>query len=315
MKIFNADQIKRHMTIAHDVERFINSQKSAFIEFSSGLYTIPFPMQFIFSNQASDCHIKGGYRSNSKYFVVKVAGSNKSGNRGSILVFGVEHCELIAILHDNGLLTTLRTAVAGLIVLQTLPWKPKNIGIIGSGSLAGQLHELVNLKYPQSNIFLYARNKSKASSISDLQYDSIEGLAAKCDVIFTATSSHEPLIHDIPKNKQIAIVLLGSDDEYKSEILPQLFKKVDLVVVDSKIQATKYGDVSRALKRKFILEDNLIELGEALNEKKPLNAKTIMADLSGIGAQDVAITDILIQKMLDTTEASLIESILAEREG
>lgn len=254
-------------------------------------------MQFIFSDHASDCHIKGGHRQNSKNFVIKVAASCKSGNNGSILVFNAENCELKAILQDMGFLTTLRTAIAGMLVLQLMPWKPKNIGIIGSGNLAGQLYELANSKYPQSNIMLYARNKFKAAAISDLVCDSVEDLVKKCDVVFTATSSPVPMIHDISYRKEVAIILLGSDDEHKSEILPQLYKKVDMVIVDSKLQATKYGDVSRALRNNFIFKDDLVELGEVLKSETCLNAKTIIADLSGIGAQDVAITELILSEI------------------
>ncbi len=89
----------------------------------------------------------------SEHFVVKIAGSSKFGNNGAMLVFDVESCELKAILQDKGFLTTLRTAIAGVICLMIMPWTPQNIGIIGSGSLAGQLYELARTKYPKANIW------------------------------------------------------------------------------------------------------------------------------------------------------------------
>jgi ornithine cyclodeaminase len=299
MKIFSLDQIQSSISIVHDIEALIDSQKAAFIGFSSGLYDVPLPMQFIFSDQASDCHIKGGYRKSSKNFVIKVAGSCKSGNNGSILVFDAENCELKAILQDKGFLTTLRTAIAGMLCLALMPWKPKNIGIIGSGSVAGQLYELAHSKYSQSNIMLYARNKVKAAAISDLICDSVEDLVKKCDVVFTATSSPVPMIHDISHNKEVAIILLGSDDEHKSEIAPWLFKKADIVIIDSKTQAVKFGDISRALSKDCLDKDDLIELGEALKSGTCLKAKKIIADLSGIGAQDVAITEFIFSKITE----------------
>jgi ornithine cyclodeaminase len=118
----------------HDIEELIDSQKAAFIDYSSGLYDVPVPMQFIFSDQGSDCHIKGGYRIGGKNFVIKIAGSSKFGNNGATLVFDVESCELKAILQDKGFLTTLRTAIAGMIILQIMPWTPQNIGNIQARS-------------------------------------------------------------------------------------------------------------------------------------------------------------------------------------
>src|SRR3989338_2074512 len=248
MKIFSLDQIKESINITHDLEELINSQKAAFMDCSSGLYDIPFPMQFVFFEQGSDCHIKGGYRRGSKNFLIKIAGSSKFGNNGTILVFDVASCELKAILKDEGFLTTLRTGVAGMICLTLMPWTPQNIGIIGNGSLAKQLYKLTRIKYQQANIMLYARNKIKAGAIGDLVCDSVEEIVTKCDVVFTTTSSTEPIIHVIPQDRNIFIIALGSDDEYKSEVSPQLFKTADMVIVDSKLQAAKFGDVSRTLK-------------------------------------------------------------------
>lgn len=297
MKIFNLDQIQKSINITKDLEALINSQKAAFIDYSSGLYDVPAPMQFIFSGPRSDCHIKGGYKQGSKNFVIKIAGSSRFGNNGEILVFDVESCELKVILQDKGFLTTLRTAILAIIVVDLVPWEPKNIGIIGSGNLAKQLYELARAKYPKTNILLYARNKVKASAIGDLVCDSAEDLVEKCDVVFTTTSSLEPIIYAIPESGHIAIIGLGSDDEHKSEISPQLFKTADMVIVDSKLQAEKFGDVSRALKAGIIAEDWRMELGELLKSGVAENIKTIIADFSGIGAQDVAMAEFVLSRL------------------
>ncbi len=297
MKIFNLEQIKESINITKDLEELISSQKAAFIDYSSGLYDVPVPMQFVFPKARSDCHIKGGYRQDSKYFVIKIAGSSKFGNNGAILVFDVESCELKTILQDRGFLTTLRTAIAGMIVLQLMPWTPQNIGIVGSGSLAKQLYELARAVYPKANILLYARNKVKAAAIGDSVCDSVEDLVEKCDIVFTTTSSVEPIIYTIPESRNAAIIGLGSDDEHKSEIAPQLFKAIDMVIVDSKLQASKFGDISRALKEDIITKDMLMELGTALKSGISENTKTIIADFSGIGAQDVAMAQFVLSRL------------------
>lgn len=297
MKIFSLEQIKESIHISKDLEELINSQKAAFMDYSADLYDVPLPMQFVFPEQGSDCHIKGGYRQGSEHFVVKIAGSSKFGNNGAMLVFDVESCELKAILQDKGFLTTLRTAIAGMIVLQLMPWTPQNIGIIGSGSLAWQLYELARAKYPKPNVMLYARNKVKAAAIADLVCDSAEDLVAKCDVVFTTTSSVEPIIYPIPESRNTAIIGLGSDDEHKSEISLQVFKAADMVIVDSKLQAAKFGDISRALKEDIITQDALIELGAVLKSGVSENTKTIIADFSGIGAQDVAIAEFVLSRL------------------
>lgn len=298
MKIFNLEQIQESINISKDLEELISSQKAAFMDYSADLYDVPLPMQFVFPGPRSDCHIKGGYRQDSKYFVVKIASSSKLGNNGEILVFDVESCELKVILQDQGFLTTLRTAIAGIICLTIMPWNPENIGIIGSGSLAKQLYELTRAQYPQTNIMMYARNQAKAFAIGDLVCNSAEDLVTRCDVIFTTTSSVEPIIYAIPESKNKAIIGLGSDDEHKSEIAPQLFKAADMVIVDSKIQAAKFGDVARALKAGIVAKDALTELGSILKSGIAENSKTIIADFSGIGAQDVAMAQFVLSKLM-----------------
>lgn len=298
MKIFSLEQIEESINISKDLDELINSQKAAFMDYSADLYDVPLPLQFVFPGARSDCHIKGGYRQCGEHFVVKIASSSRFGNNGEILVFDVESCELKVILQDKGFLTTLRTAIVGIIVVDLVPWEPKNIGIIGSGNLAKQLYELARAKYPKANILIYARNKARALSLGDVICDSVEDLVAKCDVVFTTTSSVEPIIYAIPEHKNKAIIGLGSDDEHKSEIAPQLFKAADIVIVDSKLQAAKFGDVARALKEGIITQDALIELGAVLKPGASGNIKTIIVDFSGIGAQDVAIAEFVLSRLV-----------------
>lgn len=67
-----------------------------------------------------------------------------------------------------------------------------------------------------------------------------------------------------------------------------------MVIVDSKLQASKFGDISRALKEGIITKDTLIELGAVLQSGISEDIKTIIADFSGIGAQDVAMAELVL---------------------
>lgn len=70
-----------------------------------------------------------------------------------------------------------------------------------------------------------------------------------------------------------------------------------MLIVDS-IQAAKFGDVSKALKAGIITKKALSELGIILKSGLHANAKTIIADLSGIGAQDVAMTEFVLSRLV-----------------
>jgi ornithine cyclodeaminase len=297
MKIFDKKDILAFIDMKTDLEALIQSQKAAFKHFSEGLYDVPMPMQFIFKEYGSDCHIKAGFKQGSPYLVVKLASSGLEGNNGTLLVFKADNGKLIAILQDEGYLTTLRTAITGIIALEQIPWDTQNIGIVGSGSLAKTLHSLLSVKHPNKNTLVYARNRNKALSITDNICDSINKLINQCDLIFTATSAENPIIHDFRTQGNQAIIALGSDDLHKKELSLEMYAKSELVIVDSKHQALQLGDVSKALASNRIAADALVELGKILSSKIPISAKTIIADFSGIGAQDVAITEFVLSKL------------------
>lgn len=70
------------------------------------------------------------------------------------------------------------------------------------------------------------------------------------------------------------------------------------MIVDSKIQAAKFGDVARALKAGIVAKGALTELGSILKSGIAENSKTIIADFSGIGAQDVAMAEFVLSRLV-----------------
>ncbi|MCS5711990.1 hypothetical protein [Candidatus Berkiella aquae] len=298
MKIIELSQIQQSLNLADDLALLISSQKSAFSDYSEGGYNVPLPMQFMFPNYGSDCHIKGGYQQNSQHLVIKIANGGPFGSQGAIFVFATQTGELKAILRDMGWLTTLRTAIAGIIASEVIPWQISNIGIIGSGNVAKMLYEIAKLKYPNKNTLLYARDLAKAKMITPHTCQSVDELVMNCDLVFTATSSEEPIIQDNPFYTPKAFIALGSDDEHKRELSLKLFEKSDIVMVDSKQQASKYGDVAKALHTKIMSTDSLVELGHVLKTGISKQAKTIIADFSGIAAQDVAMTEFILSRCI-----------------
>jgi ornithine cyclodeaminase len=118
----------------------------------------------------------------------------------------------------------------------------------------------------------------------------LDDLLHQSDAIFTTTSSTSPIVRTLAANQ--VIIALGSDDEHKSEVDPNLFSQADMVVVDSKAQAMRFGDVARALKLDIISHNKLVELGQVTKTR----ASKIIADFSGIGAQDFAIAKCVFSK-------------------
>lgn len=298
MKIVSLEEIKNCLRLAKDLDDLIESQKSAFIDFSDGLYDVPPPMQYLFPDFKSDSHIKGGYRKGNENFVLKIANNSPAGNEGLILVFETKTGKTKAILEDQGYLTTLRTAIAGLIIAQQAPWKPRKIGIVGSGPLASQLHTVCGLKFPNSERRLYARNAASGQVITKNICSTLEDLVATCDVILTCTSSSVPLIHSFSGLDHQLIIGLGSDCKSKQELSQNIFAAADLVIVDSFEQSMTLGDVASYLKSKPSSLEKVRELGAVLKNDVKEKPSRIVADLSGIGCQDVSINEFILDKLL-----------------
>lgn len=312
--IFDLQKIKQNISLDQDLELLIKSQKAAFIDFSNGQYQIPFPLQLSFPENSGDCHVKAGFRNNGETFAIKVASGFYNNSEiglphsgGAILIMSQKTGLLQTILLDEGYLTTLRTALAALVALSTTPWDIKNIGIIGTGSLANLIQILIKKQHNKANLRIFGRNLNKAYKIADENVQvcpSVSQLVSQSDIVISTTASMEPIImaSDISGKKHI--IALGADDEYKQECDPKLFKLADMVIVDSKLQASKIGDTSHALKAGFLDLEKIVELGKVLQTPLPLDSKMIITDSTGIAAQDVAIADFMMSKLSSSLKIS-----------
>ena len=309
MKIITADQIRYLIDLDRNLDTLITLQRNAFIDFSAGEYITPTPMQLHFTNPFGDCHIKSSVKKGDDMFVVKIAtgfyNNADAGiptNDGVMVLFSQKSGLLCAILHDNGFLTTLRTAIAAVIATTITPWKIQSVGIVGSGALASQVYHLMRILYPLNAVQLYGRNLQKAQTIvggAKGVCQSIEALVKQSDIIITTTASTIPILtqnHNFIGNKHI--IALGADDEYKSECDFALFAKAATIIVDSKTQASKFGDVANAIRNGIITINDTVEFGTVLKNPSLCNKGLIITDLTGISPQDLAIAKFVIQQGL-----------------
>ncbi len=164
MKIYSGNDINKVLNIERDLDKLIENQKDAFINYSLGLITVPLPMQFEFHNPFGDCHIKGASSVKYNNFVIKIASGFydiiPSGD-GVILLISRKTGIIEAIFHDEGYLTILRTALAACLAIKITPFVITHIGVVGNGRLAKQIIQLLELIYPEIKISVYGRNDDK----------------------------------------------------------------------------------------------------------------------------------------------------------
>ena len=309
MKIYDVDQIKKVINLDLSLKELINSQRQAFIDFSSGLYDVPIPMQLSFQEKVGDCHIKAGFKRNDDTFIIKVATgfyqNTKLGlpaSDGVVLVFSQDTGLLQVVLCDGGILTTFRTSLAAAVAAQITPWDIKCIGVIGTGQLASQVIEIMRRMYPNAHLILWGRSFEKTCALANKAENveiglSIQDLVRKSELVITTTASDKAIINNGHVIGRKHIIALGADDIHKRECAADFFGAADTVITDSCVQALKFGDTFHAIQEGVITIDKVVELGNILQKKIELDAKLIVTDLTGIATQDVAITNFIIQKL------------------
>lgn len=310
-KVLKLDEIKSLV----DVPKMIQAIEDGFVLYSADKVVVP-PVGFLnFKEPPGDVHIKYGYVKGDDVYVLKVASGFYDNEKigvpfadGVILVFSQQTGHLKVILHDECWLTDMRTAAAGAVAARHLaPSNVSGIGIIGTGGQARLQLELLKGIVDCQQCFVWGRDPAKVEkmigglnanpTIRDwgLQIDaaeSVDELAAKCNLIVTTTSAREPLLHADQVRAGTHITAMGSDDHGKQELDAALLAKADLVVADSIAQCVDHGECFHAVKHNLIAEESILELGNVIKDPKlgrSTDEQITIADLTGVAIQDIQI--------------------------
>lgn len=305
MNIYNLEQIKQRIDINH----IIKEQKKAFVNYTRGLADIPMPGYLEYSEPDSSYHLKYGYQTRDDHWVLKVAGGpHHLPINGFMIAINTQSGRAEYMLDDQGYLTALRTAIAGLISTQYLANQEiKGIGVIGTGLQARLQVELLQHITDCKTCYVWGRSQNKChlyqkemtqKGFQVIICDEVSTLASQSNVIITATASKSPILKMSHIKPGTHITAVGADSPGKIELDPLIVSTSDLVVVDSKHQCADHGEISHALNQNSIGIGKLIELGEII--QNPALGRTdpnqiSMVDLTGLAIQDIAIAKAVIQ--------------------
>ena len=324
-QVFGIDQVKDCIE-KNSVTDLIKAIEEGFVMYSQNKVDVPPVGHLSFSNPPGDVHIKYGCIENDDFFVVKIASGfynnaalNLPTGNGLMLLFSQKTGQLLSILLDEGYLTDLRTAIAGLIAAKYLaPQKIKCIGIVGTGIQARLQLEYLKTFTDCRSVIVWGRNENKLQDYaSDMKLSGfnitgttdIDFLAANANLIITATASKEPLLFGHHIRPGTHITAIGADAEGKQELDVSIFGKADIIVADSIQQCIHHGDISYAVKENITEKEKIREIGEVISssslQRKNDNEITV-ADLTGVAIQDIQITKFVFEK-LKTSDLSLKE--------
>jgi ornithine cyclodeaminase len=289
--------------------------RDAFIVHSRGDVVAPMPGELLFQDPPGDCHIKFGYFKGAGVFVVKLAMGfydnplkGLETNNGLVLVFDAKTGKTVAILNDEGWLTSWRTAAAGALAAKAgAPSKVTALGILGTGHQAQHQARWASALLETDRVFIWGRDLNKTACLAknlSQQGLKVEALASveevfeRCNVVITCTPSTEAIVPASAVKRGTHIVALGADSVGKQELDPQIFAMADVIMTDDRHQCADRGDLSHALGAGLISATADVSLGQVLagnaQGRRSDNDVTV-ADLTGLAAHDVAIATLAIE--------------------
>jgi ornithine cyclodeaminase/alanine dehydrogenase-like protein (mu-crystallin family) len=292
---------------ALDMASCIDSCESAFVAYSTGGAELPSVIHLDVPEAQGQIHVKAGHMHGAPYYAVKAASGfyavDPRAVDGLVVVFDARDGSPAAFLMDNGYITDLRTGAAGGVAARHLaPEQVETVAVIGTGAQARfQLDALAIARPSFSRVHVWGRDADHASRcVEDLR--SRPGLPASCvfettttveaavegaDVVITCTASNEALVQASWLSPGSHVTAVGSDGPGKQELDSAVLERADLLVVDSRDQCSRLGELQHVLAE----ASRAVELGEICAGSKPgraNDAQLTVCDVTGLGVQDVA---------------------------
>jgi ornithine cyclodeaminase/alanine dehydrogenase-like protein (mu-crystallin family) len=302
-----------------DMAACIDACDRAFAAYSRGGAELPGVIHLDVPERSGEIHVKAGHLHGAPYYAVKVASGfprnvelGRPASDGMVIVFDASTGALAALLLDNGALTDLRTGAAGGVAARHLaPEQVWTVAVIGTGAQARyQLDALALVRPGFTSVRVWGRNPEHAAAcVADLtarrglpegcRYEvagSVEQAVGGADVVITCTASRTALLRGEWLKLGAHVTAVGSDGADKQELDPSVPARADLLVVDSREQCARIGELHHALAAGLIDTRKAVELGEICALAHPGRTspdQLTVCDLTGVGVQDVAAANVV----------------------
>lgn len=302
---------REQIAAAIDLASSLDAIEQSFRLYSKRKVTMPGVAHLGFAEPPGDCHIKAAHLHGQPVFAVKVSNGfyenpakGLPSSNGLVAVFSATTGAPVALLLDQGLITDVRTGLAGVAATSfACPGGFGAVGIIGTGIQARlQLEYLNTLKGPVTARVWGRSGAAVERYVSDMQglgisvepSETVRELCASCRTLVTTTPSTKALIESDWVQAGTHITAIGADAEGKQELDPALFARARGVLVDSIEQCVDHAEVCHAVRAGIVREQDLVELGAALDGASwqfRSDGDITLADLSGLGASDAMMAE------------------------
>jgi len=304
----------RSVLLRKDMLRVV---REAFVRHAEGEVVAPRGGELLFQDPPGDCHIKFGHFRDGQVFVVKVAmgfyenaAKGLETNNGLMLVFDARTGATLAVLNDQGWLTSWRTAAAGALAAKAgAPSRVSALGIVGSGHQAEHQARWTAEMLGVQRVFIWGRSAEKAARLAaSLSHQgliaqavsSVEQLFERCNVVMTCTPSTSALVPAAVVRPGTHIVALGADSLSKQELDPAILARARVIMTDDRHQCAERGELAHALAAGLVEAGVDVSLGQVLAGKLPgrfSDDDVTVADLTGLAAHDIAIASLAVESL------------------
>jgi ornithine cyclodeaminase len=308
---------------ALDMRSCIDAMEAAFTAYSSGAAELPAVIHLDVPEHGGEIHIKAGHLHGEPRYALKVSsgfGDDASIVDGMVVVFDAETGAPAAFLMDHGYITDLRTGAAGGVAARHLaPGDVGAVAVIGTGAQVRYQLEGLACERAFREARIWGRNADRArAAVEDVAQRSwlasdarvrtaatVEEAVADADVVITVTASRGPLVRADWLAPGAHVTAVGSDGPDKQELEAAVLGRADLVAADSRAQCARIGEIHHALDAGALEELEVVELGEITAGRRPGRTSAeerTVADLTGVGVQDVAAAALVLENAGDAGE-------------
>lgn len=295
-------------------EKAVSLIQDAYIASSNGNVQTAEVVHLGFPKSNGDCHIKSGHIADTASYVIKIASGfydnpskGLASSNGMMLAFSATTGETVAILRDEGWLTDMRTAIGGALATRALACtSASKVLLIGTGIQAKMQAKCLVKLMPERGLTFRVWGRNSTAARNTAAELSKQGLEIKvvstlqkevstADIIITTTPSTTPLFANDLVRRGTHVTAIGADSPGKQELPTGLVTSASLRVCDIARQSLEHGEFQTAGKLEPSLD--VTELGHILSgahSGRYSDNEITVADLTGIAAQDIAITQAII---------------------
>jgi ornithine cyclodeaminase len=295
----------------------VRAVEQGFRALALGEATLPDPLVLELPREQAEVHVKGAHLAGGRHIVLKVAtGFYRNRDRGlpsgdgMFLLLDAATGAPDLLLEEHGYLTDLRTAAAVALTLRYLaPPQARDALLVGAGALARLTARAVLAEMPLRRLTLWNRTRERAQALArelaplveTAVAPALESAVREHRVIVTVTASTTPLVRAAWVRAGTHVTSAGTGSPEKVELEPALLARADKLVADRVAQTERYGNLRHAIAAGLVTRERVYaELAELAAGRRPGRERPdeiTVADLTGVGVQDAAIAQAVVEAL------------------